>query len=102
MATADQLQGLTIGAFALASGLTIEALRHYHEVDLLVPAEVDPVSGYRRYSLDQVRRAQAIRTLRAIRMPLPAIAEVLSHEDPELIRKALVGTGTRFRRKETK
>jgi hypothetical protein len=26
-----------------------QALRHYHDVGLLSPAEVDPDSGYRRY-----------------------------------------------------
>jgi DNA-binding transcriptional MerR regulator len=80
---------MTIGAFALASGLTIEALRHYHEVGVLVPAKVDQATGYRRYGLDQVRRAHAIRTLRRIHMPLQAVGEVLAAEDPELVRKLL-------------
>ena len=41
---------LNIGAFALATGLTIPALRHYDEVGLLKPAAVDPDTGYRRYA----------------------------------------------------
>lgn len=89
MTTSDRSQNMTIGAFALASGLTIEALRHYHEVELLIPEEVDAVSGYRRYHLDQVRRAQAIRALRGIHLPLEGIREVLAYDDPDLIRKAL-------------
>jgi DNA-binding transcriptional MerR regulator len=80
---------MTIGSFALASGLTIEALRHYHDVGLLVPAEVDSVTGYRRYSFTQVRRGQAIRMLRSIHMPLDEIEQVLADEDPELIRKIM-------------
>jgi DNA-binding transcriptional MerR regulator len=32
---------LSIGAFARLSGLTIKALRHYDEIGLLTPAEVD-------------------------------------------------------------
>jgi hypothetical protein len=40
---------LGIGAFALASGLSIHALRHYDEVGLVRPASVDPVTGFRRY-----------------------------------------------------
>ena len=34
-----------IGAFAQLSGLTVETLRHYHQVGLLVPAEVDSYTG---------------------------------------------------------
>jgi DNA-binding transcriptional MerR regulator len=80
---------LTIGSFALASGLTVDALRHYHELGLLVPARVDDATGYRRYSLDQVRRAQAIRSLRSAQVPLNEIAALLDLDRPDLIRKAL-------------
>ncbi|WP_091526829.1 MerR family DNA-binding transcriptional regulator [Microlunatus soli] len=47
-----------IGAFAQLSGLTVETLRHYHQVGLLVPAEVDGRTGYRRYLLRQLPRAR--------------------------------------------
>ena len=40
-----------VGAFAQLSGLTVETLRHYHQVGLLVPAQVDDRTGYRRYGL---------------------------------------------------
>ena len=36
---------LPIGAFARLSGLTIKALRHYDEIGLLRPAEVDERTG---------------------------------------------------------
>ena len=45
VAVDDQL--LTIGRFARLSGLSIGALRHYDELDLLRPARVDPETGYR-------------------------------------------------------
>lgn len=47
-----------VGAFAQLSGLTVETLRHYHQVGLLVPAEVDDRTGYRRYGLRQLPRAR--------------------------------------------
>lgn len=70
--------------------LTVDALRHYHEQGLLVPAQVDNTTGYRRYSLDQVRRAQAIRSLRSAQLSLIEIAELLDLDQPDLIRKALM------------
>ncbi|MFD0460351.1 MerR family DNA-binding transcriptional regulator [Streptomyces violaceoruber] len=41
---------LTIGEFSRITHLSIRMLRRYHEQDLLVPAEVDPDTGYRYYS----------------------------------------------------
>jgi DNA-binding transcriptional MerR regulator len=37
---------LAIGDFSRMTHLSVKALRHYHDVGLLVPAEVDPASGY--------------------------------------------------------
>src|SRR6476659_5888400 len=48
----------------------MKALRHYHEVDLLVPASIDAESGYREYGISQVPTAQVIRRLRDLGMPL--------------------------------
>ena len=36
---------LTIGDFATMTYLGIKALRHYHRIGLLVPADVDPQTG---------------------------------------------------------
>ena len=40
---------LTIGWFARLAGLSVGALRHYDELDLLRPAQTDPVTSYRLY-----------------------------------------------------
>ncbi|MEY9835261.1 MerR family transcriptional regulator [Streptacidiphilus sp. EB103A] len=66
----------TIGAFAKAARLSPKALRLYDELELLVPAHTDPVSGYRRYSQDQLARARLVARLRRIGMPLARIREV--------------------------
>ncbi|MGN9757280.1 MerR family transcriptional regulator [Streptomyces sp. SD31] len=68
---------MPIGAFAQRSGLTSSALRFYADSGLLPPAEVDPVSGYRYYSADQVARATVLRELRELTMPLAAVEAVL-------------------------
>ncbi|MEU6394366.1 MerR family transcriptional regulator [Streptomyces sp. NPDC046939] len=77
---------MPIGAFAQRSGLTSSALRFYADSGLLSPAEVDPVSGYRYYSTDQVARATALRQLRELAMPLAAVGAVLGSEADEASR----------------
>lgn len=68
---------LTIGDFARASGLTPKALRLYDELGLVVPAEVDAHSGYRRYAPSQLDDARLVATLRLVGMPLARIRGVL-------------------------
>ncbi|WP_280430291.1 MerR family transcriptional regulator [Nocardia brasiliensis] len=69
---------ITIGVLARASGLTASALRFYDDCGLLVPAQVDPLTGYRYYTEEQRERATLIRRLRAIEVPLDAIADILT------------------------
>lgn len=77
----DNLLG--IGGFALLSGLSLHALRHYDEVGLLRPAVVDQATGYRRYRPEQVARARLIGALRGIDMPLEAVRQVVDADDPD-------------------
>jgi DNA-binding transcriptional MerR regulator len=72
---------LTIGDFAKATHLTVKTLRHYHETGVLQPAEVDPQTGYRRYTTAQIPTAQIIRRFRDLEMPLSEIQAVLSAPD---------------------
>jgi effector-binding domain-containing protein len=80
---------LPIGRFSKMTRLSVKALRHYDELGLLVPAIVDPSSGYRYYAYSQANRAEAVRILRGLDMPLEQIRELLESEDPEVIRKHL-------------
>jgi DNA-binding transcriptional MerR regulator len=73
---------LSIGQFARLAGLSVGALRHYDELDVLRPAEVDRFSGYRRYRRDQLETARAIARLRELELPLDEIREVLALDDP--------------------
>lgn len=73
---------MPIGKFARATRLSIKALRNYDRLGLLRPASVDPISGYRYYRLDQMRRADVIRMLRIADVPLADIGEVLDGSDP--------------------
>jgi DNA-binding transcriptional MerR regulator len=86
----NTVQLMPIGRFSRLTGVGVKALRHYDEVGLLVPAAVDDETGYRFYSLDQVDRAEAIRLLRRLDMPLEEIRSTLAAEDPVALRAALV------------
>ena len=73
---------LSIGRFARLAGLSVGALRHYDELDLLRPAEVDAFTGYRRYRREQLETARTIARLRELELPLDEIREVLAIDDP--------------------
>src|SRR6185437_13748696 len=85
-----RMQLMPIGRFSRLTGLGVKALRNYAEVGLLVPAAVDDETGYRFYSPDQVDRAEAIRLLRKLDMPLEEIRSTLAADDPVALRAALV------------
>ncbi len=80
---------LAIGDFSQATHLSIKTLRHYHRVGLLEPADVDPGTGHRRYTADQIATAQVIRRFRSLDMPLEDIQQVISAPDV-LTRNALI------------
>ncbi|MEU9293694.1 MerR family transcriptional regulator [Streptomyces sp. NPDC048266] len=67
---------LTIGDFARATRLSAKALRRYDELGLLPPARVDPFTGYRYYTDEQVERARLVAWLRRIGMPLAEVGRV--------------------------
>jgi DNA-binding transcriptional MerR regulator len=64
---------LRAGEFGAAARLSAKALRLYAEQGLLVPASVDPVTGYRCYAPDQLPRARLIARLRRLGLPLARI-----------------------------
>ena len=72
---------LAIGDFSRATHLNIKTLRHYHRIGLLMPAEVDPATGHRSYTTDQIPTAQVIRRFRTLDMPLEEIHAVLATHD---------------------
>lgn len=61
--------------------LSVKALRYYHDVGLLEPIAVDPVTGYRHYASTQVATAQAIRRFRDLDMPVDDVRRVLHAPD---------------------
>ncbi|WP_079177776.1 MerR family transcriptional regulator [Streptomyces mangrovisoli] len=79
----------SIGEMARDSGLSVSALRFYDRAGVLVPAWVDPVSGYRWYGAEQVTEARLLARLRRAGMPLADIRLALaawSGADADLVR----------------
>ncbi|WP_412077723.1 MerR family transcriptional regulator [Streptomyces xanthophaeus] len=82
----------SIGEMARDSGLSVSALRFYDGAAVLVPAWVDPVSGYRWYGPEQLGESRLLARLRRAGMPLADIRLVLagwSAADTDLVRTLL-------------
>ena len=80
---------LPIGRFARLAGLSVGALRHYAELGVLRPADVDRFTGYRRYRRAQLEAARTIARLRDLEMPIDEIRELLATDDPDERRRWL-------------
>ena len=78
---------LTIGPLASYAGVTIRAVRHYHQIGLLPEPERDH-SGYRTYDAAAVVRLIRIRTLAEAGVPLARVRELLD-ADPETFAAAI-------------
>ncbi|MCT1829951.1 MerR family transcriptional regulator [Brevibacterium luteolum] len=79
---------MKIGEFAQATSLSVKALRHYDETGLLVPAETDPVTGYRLYAEEQVRDGAVICQLRRAGVPLAQVRAAVDSGDPVAVLRA--------------
>jgi DNA-binding transcriptional MerR regulator len=67
---------LTIGQLAAYAGVTVRAVRHYHQIGLLPEPERD-ASGYRRYGTTAVVSLLKIRTLADAGVPLSEVVALL-------------------------
>ncbi|WP_067508146.1 MerR family DNA-binding transcriptional regulator [Actinoplanes sp. TFC3] len=80
----------TIGEISRASGLGISALRYYDRAGVLVPAAVDPATGYRLYAETQILAARLVAGLRRVSMPVADIGRAVAElPDPDAVRKIL-------------
>lgn len=70
---------LSIGQAAKLAGVSVQTLRHYGKLRLLVPSCVT-AAGHRRYSAGDCERLQAIRALREVGFDLETIRRVLDSE----------------------
>lgn len=78
-----------IGEFSKLTHVTIRMLRHYDETGLLKPAQIDPQTGYRLYSTEQIPVLNKIIYLRDCGFQVAEIAEALNAEDDTAAAKKL-------------
>jgi DNA-binding transcriptional MerR regulator/effector-binding domain-containing protein len=67
----------SIGEFARLGDVSIRTLRHYDEIGLLRPAQVDPVTGYRGYSAGQLGQLNRIIALKELGLSLSQARRLL-------------------------
>jgi DNA-binding transcriptional MerR regulator/effector-binding domain-containing protein len=80
----------SIGEFARLGAVSIRTLRHYDEIGLLRPAEVDLVTGYRSYSAKQLRQLNRIVALKDLGLTLGQIRQLLDGITVEEVRGMLL------------
>jgi DNA-binding transcriptional MerR regulator len=72
----------SIGEFARYLGVSVRMLRHYDALGLLVPARVDPWTGYRFYAAEQLERGNRLIALKELGFTLDQLGPVLDAELP--------------------
>ncbi|MEV4136738.1 MerR family transcriptional regulator [Dactylosporangium sp. NPDC049742] len=72
---------LTISQLAAYAGVTVRAVRHYHQIGLL-PEPARDASGYRQYGATAVVALIKIRTLADAGVPLAQIGQLLEADAP--------------------
>ena len=70
----------TIGDFAHLGRVSVRMLRHYDAVGLLLPAHVDPSSGYRFYTAAQLQRLNRLVALKDLGLTLDQVRVVLDEK----------------------
>lgn len=71
-----------IADFSRFTRVSVKMLRHYDELGLLRPARVDPESGYRYYSADQLPRLTRLIALKDLGFGLEQIRGLLDDQLP--------------------
>ncbi|HVT87924.1 MAG TPA: MerR family transcriptional regulator [Tepidisphaeraceae bacterium] len=79
----------SVGEFSRVTGITVKALRLYHEQQLLIPSHIDPQTGYRYYHESLIERARAIVYLRNLELPIEQIKLILNSTDDDHILTAM-------------
>ncbi len=73
---------LKIGEFSQLGRVSVRMLRHYDATGLLKPAEVDHLSGYRFYAVEQLPRLNRILALKDLGLSLEQVGRLLAVEEP--------------------
>lgn len=78
---------LSIGEFSKICQVTPKALRYYADVGLLKPEVINPESGYRYYSINQLKRMLLINRLKLYNFSIDEIKSIVELEQDQLNEK---------------
>lgn len=73
----------SIGECSRITGLSVKALRLYHEKGLLVPHTIDTANGYRYYSSEDIAKARMIRQMRDMEITIADIQIIIECGDDD-------------------
>lgn len=73
-------KSLAIGAFAKATGVSVETIRYYQQRGLL-PTPARPYGGVRRYGSADVARVKFVKAAQKLGFSLDEVAQLLKLED---------------------
>ncbi|OPA73624.1 MerR family transcriptional regulator [Paenibacillus selenitireducens] len=74
---------LSIGEFSKICEVSTKTLRYYDEVGLIHPDEINPESGYRYYSIRQLKKMLLINRLKSYHFSLEEIKAILELEEDQ-------------------
>ncbi|MED4402262.1 MerR family transcriptional regulator [Metabacillus fastidiosus] len=74
---------ITIGEFSKICGVSTKTLRYYDEIGLIHPEEINPDSGYRYYSISQLKKMIFINRLKSYHFSLEEIKAILELEEDQ-------------------
>lgn len=72
---------LQIGEFSRICQVSVKTLHHYDRIGLLIPADVDPFTGYRYYLPEQIDRMNYIQRLKRYGFSLEEVQHLLTISD---------------------
>lgn len=80
-----------IGDFSRLAQVSTRMLRHYDQLGLLTPSQIDEWTGYRYYTIDQLPRLHRLIALKELGFSLEQVAHLLKDDDlpPEQLRGML-------------
>ena len=72
---------LSVSEFANMFNVSRQTLIYYDKIDLFKPCEVDPKTGYRKYTYNQFSQFSFIKFLRSLGFSIEKIKDLLSHDN---------------------
>lgn len=89
----------TTGEIAKLCGVTVRTVQYYDSRSILVPSELSE-GGRRLYSEEDVRKLRIICFLRDLGIPINAIGELLSEQEPQAVIETILAEQERGLREE--